>query len=253
MRNLPSRAFLTASLKLWTRRLAYRRGRVKHWTRKHSAWRVKRWEGLVRVAEHNVSRRRRQLADLGPVKGVDVSNNNGRVDFQKIRAAGYRFVFCKASEGTTFTDGFFQGNVRAARAAGLKVGAYHFLNSADGAVQARVFAQHVKAAGLKKGDLLPVVDVEKAGVNASHVAGFVNECHRVLGVRPLIYTFPSFMRWDSTFGCKLWIANFNVRKPTIPAPWTGYAAWQHSSTASVPGVAGDCDVNVAPSLNAVLW
>ena len=37
-----------------------------------------------------------------PVIGIDVSRNNGRIDFEKVHDHGIAFVFIKSSEGVTF-------------------------------------------------------------------------------------------------------------------------------------------------------
>lgn len=251
------------SLALWRRRAAYRKARHDHWQRlvdkarkddTHPRQRLidKRdhWSKMLADARAHIA----ALTLAGPATGVDVSNNNGHVDFNAIRGAGYRFVWLKASEGTGFTDRFFLDNVKRAKAAGLKVGAYHFLNAAPAVEQAHLFAGLVRAAGLGKGDLLPVIDVEKAGTTPAMAGRFIDALHHELRVFPLIYTFPGFAgAWPSDFGCKLWIAHFGARRPTIPRPWKGYAAWQHSSTSRVPGVSGNCDVNKAPSLAGLLW
>jgi GH25 family lysozyme M1 (1,4-beta-N-acetylmuramidase) len=189
----------------------------------------------------------------GHAHGIDVSNNNGHVDWAKIADAGYRFAWAKASEGATFNDAFLLENVKAARAHGITPGAYHFLRPGSPVGQAWHFAGRVRAAGLGKGDLRPVVDVEVPGATPALAGEFVAEVHRELGVRPLIYTFPAFAHWSSTFGCGLWIAHFGVSHPTIPPPWKDYTAWQHSSTASVPGVSGNCDVNVTDDIGELIW
>jgi len=39
-----------------------------------------------------------------PVAGIDVSNHNGVIDFQRVAAAGIEFAIVKASEGTSYVD-----------------------------------------------------------------------------------------------------------------------------------------------------
>nr|MDE7190383.1 hypothetical protein [Muribaculaceae bacterium] len=60
------------------------------------------------------------------VIGIDISAHNGDIDFRKVAADGISFVIIKATEGGTFKDRKFIDNLRKAREAGLKVGAYHF-------------------------------------------------------------------------------------------------------------------------------
>ena len=59
------------------------------------------------------------------VKGVDISEMNGDVDFQALKNAGVRFVILRCGYGSDFThqdDKRFAENVEKARAAGLPWG-----------------------------------------------------------------------------------------------------------------------------------
>lgn len=62
-------------------------------------------------------------------KGIDVSRWQGEIDFSKVKAAGYDFVIIKAggSDMGFYTDSCWEKNYRAAKAAGLHVGAYYFV------------------------------------------------------------------------------------------------------------------------------
>lgn len=260
-----TRAKIKAALLLWRRRERYRKGRHDHWQRivdhdrkanKHPRQadidKRDHWSKLLTSARAKIAELEHELNN-GAAIGIDLSNNNNSVDFHAVYKAGYRFVWLKASEGTTFRDGTFLARVKAARAAGLRVGAYHFVSAASASSQVDLFVSLISKAGLGRGDLLPVLDVEKPGVSTLLAGQMVHQLEDRLGVKPMIYTFPAFARWPSTFACKLWIAHFGVSRPTIPKPWGKYTAWQHSSTAHVPGVGGNCDVNKTPDLGAITW
>ena len=62
-------------------------------------------------------------------KGIDISRWQGEIDFTKVKAAGYDFVIIKAggSDMGFYTDSCWEKNYRAAKAAGLHVGAYYFV------------------------------------------------------------------------------------------------------------------------------
>src|SRR3954453_11416977 len=66
-----------------------------------------------------------------PARGIDVSNNNGSIDWGAVHRAGYRFCWAKAGEGD-WKDPTFVDNIRRAGAAGLKVGGYHFVKPKPG-------------------------------------------------------------------------------------------------------------------------
>ena len=63
------------------------------------------------------------------MRAIDISTAQRHVDFDRVRAAGIRGVWIKASEGIGTTRArvdYFRTQARAAKAAGLYVGAYHF-------------------------------------------------------------------------------------------------------------------------------
>ncbi len=66
---------------------------------------------------------------MATVPGIDVSYWNAGIDWPKVRAAGQRFTFIKASEGDGYLDPTFDDNWRGAKAAGLLRGAYHFFRA----------------------------------------------------------------------------------------------------------------------------
>ena len=61
------------------------------------------------------------------IKGVDVSEMNGSVDFQALKAAGIQFVLIRCGYGSDYPfqdDACFAENVRKADTAGMPWGAY---------------------------------------------------------------------------------------------------------------------------------
>ena len=65
-----------------------------------------------------------------PIKGVDVSGwqhpDGARIDWLKVRKAGYRFAVIKCTQGLDYVNEYFRDDALDAEAAGLVVGAYHF-------------------------------------------------------------------------------------------------------------------------------
>jgi len=177
--------------------------------------------------------------------GIDVSrwqDDNSTpqmVDFNRARSAGANYVFIKASQ-STWMDQDILKNWQNARAAGVPRGAYHFLDwTTTGAAQGKFFAGVLKN---DSGELTPVIDYEcRANIQGKKAAteGLYAACNTVeiaLGRRVMIYTGPSYWRefWDGThadyFAARpLWIANYGVAKPAIPAPWKDWMFWQYSA------------------------
>lgn len=180
----------------------------------------------------------------GPIKGIDVSHHNGKVDWKKVKASGIDFVFLKATEGTTYTDPTFISNAFDAKAAGLLVGAYHFLSDGrSGKDQAAWFLHRTSFADI---DLPLVLDWERS--NAKNEAKeFLTEIEKHTKRIPIIYgghiireenLDASFLKYP------LWLAQYGPRADKIPKPWKKYTIWQYSETGSVAGIEGHCDLNV---------
>lgn len=45
------------------------------------------------------------------MKGIDVSNHNGNINFNQVKAAGVEAVYIKATKGTTYTDSYLDTNI----------------------------------------------------------------------------------------------------------------------------------------------
>jgi len=190
------------------------------------------------------------------IKGIDVSNHQDRVDWSRVRAEGISFALVKASEGQTFADFKYAAHVAGARAVGIKTGAYHFArpdtDSADPAADARAEADwFLSLARPRSGDLLPALDLETPGLPAEQMVvwtrAWLDRVRRAIGARPLLYTYPAFwaqLGQTTAFrNYPLWIANYGVSEPQLPAGWKSYAIWQYSASATVDGIPGRTDVN----------
>ena len=187
------------------------------------------------------------------VRGIDVSHFQGQIDWTQVAASGIQFCYVKATDGIAFSDVRFQSNLAGSKAAGLLTGAYHFLRAgSDPEKQAESFLHLVPK--LETGDLPPVLDIERddgasASVILDAILAWVQAVENVLLRRPIIYTYASF--WNSTLAGSrrfddyfLWIADYGNRSsPRLPSGRTGYQIWQFSQTGSVPGIAGNVDLD----------
>jgi lysozyme len=183
--------------------------------------------------------------------GIDVSMYQCNIDWQRVAASQKKFVFIKATEGASFVDPFFQYNWQSARAVGMIRGAYHYFRPQQ-PVEQQV-SNFVAAVGrLEHNDLPPVLDLEVpeqwAPIEMSKRVGLVlawlNGVEKALGVAPIIYLSPNFVR--NVLGTQyaeplkryhLWIANYtNAPEPIVPSPWTAWTFWQHSDKGTVDGI-----------------
>ena len=226
------------------------------------------------------------------VKGIDVSNHQGTINWSQVAGGGYTFTAMKATEDTGFTDAYFASNVTNARNAGLDVSPYHFCRLDDGSSnptqdainEANYFLSRIKPY-YQNGKLLPpMADVETwptglstADLNtltSAWVLSFSNTIYNALGVHPIVYTSQSQANslfsgrgvtnlplWDA-----IWKGTGTSNPPTAadtPA-WGQWTFWQWSDNQDaiaqadpVPGIAGgfvDRDVyfGTQAQLNAML-
>lgn len=64
-------------------------------------------------------------------RGIDVSENNGFVDWESVAAAGVEFAIIRLGWGKRHLDSRFYENINGAINAGLKVGIYYYSEATD--------------------------------------------------------------------------------------------------------------------------
>ena len=61
--------------------------------------------------------------------GIDISQWQGNINFEKVKKDGIEIVYIKASQGESFKDPYFETNYKKAKENNLKIGVYHFLTA----------------------------------------------------------------------------------------------------------------------------
>jgi GH25 family lysozyme M1 (1,4-beta-N-acetylmuramidase) len=212
-------------------------------------------------------------ASAKPKRGIDVSRFQGAIDWERVGRTNVEFAFVQASRGDGSdcsvvpdrcgADEQYAANYEGARAAGLRVGAYHRAfaggrgrraTKQDALGEANLFVDQVGE--LRDRDLRPALDVETpfGGVDKSELRRWIRtwleQVRGKLGARPIIYTNSS--SWQATGdtrrfardGHRLWVANFGVDSPAVPAAnWDGegWSVWQYTSSGRVAGISGAVD------------
>lgn len=183
-----------------------------------------------------------------PVRGIDVSRHQGKIDWAAVAGSGVRFAYIKASEGGDHRDQRFPENWSAAKAAGLSRGAYHFFTFCKpGAEQA---ANFVGAVPVTADALPPAIDFEFVGnckrrPPREEVHKELEDFTKALRARykkePVLYaTRSAYERYlsEAPPPARLWSRDI-LQKPT--GAWT---FWQFAENVRVPGVARPADQNV---------
>jgi lysozyme len=172
--------------------------------------------------------------------------NKVSVDFSAIKSAGVAAVVLKATQGTGFVDPAFAPRLAQARAAGLLVGAYHFLDATSPVEQ---MAHFLSVVGTTDGVLL-VVDFEayeSSQATVMQAASAAMSVKSATGRLPVVYTGRYMLTAPNSMlsQCPLWLAEYGSR-PVCPPGWSQWKLWQHtdgqvgSAPVPVPGI-GPCD------------
>lgn len=191
------------------------------------------------------------------IKGIDVSEHQGVIDFNRVKKDGIEFVILRSSYGKNTVDKYFNSNVQKAKSAGVKIhGIYHFsyaLSVKDAIAEAEFCVKTLKNAGLEN-DVIVFFDLEYDSVNYAKRHGVtidrakctqftVNFCNRIrdLGYQPGVYCnldyYNNMYNSGSLNAYKLWIASWGAE------PKMNYDYYQYSSTGKVGGINGNVDMN----------
>jgi lysozyme len=215
-------------------------------------------------------------ADVRAKPGIDVSRFQETVNWKRVGSTRTRFAILQASRGSggdcavvperCGVDPFYRRNYRLARENDLRVGPYHraFADGRtdqaareDAKAEARLFSDEVRR--LRRRDLIPTLDVESpfGSLDAERLNLWIEKWMRVVERRldtpVMIYTNDS--SWRATGNTTafaerevpLWVANFDVAAPLVPAfDWAGrdWSIWQYTSSGRIRGISGAVDKNL---------
>jgi lysozyme len=181
---------------------------------------------------------------------IDLSHWQAPVDFAQAKAAGIAAVILKATQGSDWIDVTFAPRFAAATAAGLLVGAYHFLDGSEPAPQVTNFLS--VASGCRVLALDAETNQIGGTVTVQQTAEAAARLHMATGRTPLIYTNRYGPDERGTglpnsvlSRCPLWLPAYNSL-PVCPPGWSQWVLWQHTDgslgyeVTPVPGI-GRCD------------
>lgn len=195
-----------------------------------------------------------------PYRYLDVSRYQGTIDWAQVAAAGYKGAMLKTvstnrklskrSDGL-YIDPTFEANYRNAKAAGLDVGVYYYTYATSEAMANAELALVRQAVYGKELTLPLAVDVEEnklkpmSTLDLTNLTAYALEQVEKMGFYAQLYTYTGYKyeldmarlssRWD------VWLADYTGKTPKVDFK---YAAHQHTSKGSVPGIIGSADLNV---------
>lgn len=177
------------------------------------------------------------------LRGIDVSENNGVVDWQVVADAGIEFAIIRSSYGLNSKDEMFAQNVAGAKAAGLKVGAYHYsyaLSVEDAIQEAFNCREVIDSAGVLL-EFPVFFDMEDADQYkvwhgfafdpeeiTAMCKAFIDNVGLDCGVYASYYWLTNYIDWRS-LGCAVWNAQWGSTDDI-----KGYM-WQYTDSLNIGG------------------
>jgi GH25 family lysozyme M1 (1,4-beta-N-acetylmuramidase) len=200
------------------------------------------------------------------VRGIDISHQNGRIDWASVAAQKIGFAYIKATQSSDFQDPLFARNWSAAAESGIARGAYHTFSFCKSA--ADQFANIKRTVEPAASDLPVAIDIElfagqeKSNINAlaveakcalaagngairENVAALVNLIEEIYQKLPVIYgndyVLDTVLTPTVTSKAGIWRVKYGLADRAPAPPWT---LWQFSENETVAGIPGTVDMNV---------
>ena len=199
------------------------------------------------------------LQNVKSYAGVDVSAFQGKVDWKKVKQSGIDFAIIRLGyrgyeSGKLVEDEYAKTNLKNAKEAGLRIGAYFFSQALNIKETDQEIQFMLKILGDTRLDMPIVLDWEIPANTARtrnmdartltdiqrHFCGFMRD----KGYQPMIY-----FNWHQSEHLYVlheledypfWLALYQDR---MTYPWK-VEMWQYTDKGKVPGIAGNVDLNV---------
>jgi lysozyme len=178
--------------------------------------------------------------------GVDISHHQTGINWNEIGDNKPYFVFLKSTEGTSHIDTKHRAYKKKFNNFSIPSGSYHFFSySTSGLAQAKHFLKNTE---IKRGDLIPVLDVEfknkmpnKSEIR-SNINEFIKHIKEEVGVSPIIYCecdfYYKYLKDNLKIDCNYWISDF-WREPKCD-----YILWQKTDKFKHKAFKGTVDFNI---------
>lgn len=196
------------------------------------------------------------------IKGIDVSEFQGSINWDKVKADGVEFAILKLGNiydyDTNYKDSKFDTNYKNARAKGIKVGAYiyNYCNTIDTLKKGLKWA--FEKLENKKLDLPIYLDMEDKDIQEESKASLTEQCNEFAkylkskGYEAGVYANVNWLKNelnpdDFDKDISVWVAQYYKE-----CQYKGdYDIWQYASDGNVSGISGNCDMNYLYNENII--
>jgi|GEM_PF-5266644 lyzozyme M1 (1,4-beta-N-acetylmuramidase) len=196
----------------------------------------------------------REPGELEVFHGIDISEHNGVVDFDKVISSDISFVMIREGYGNEKLypwqiDKLFEENYKKAKAKNLNVGAYHYLYATTPEIaeaEAEGFLANLKGKQFEMPIALDIEDPYQSNLSPDTIGEiikrFINIC-KAAGYCCVLYSYESFLQNkvppEVRNNYDVWCANTS-RSPRIP-----FVMHQYSFNGRINGINGDVDLDCA--------
>ena len=188
------------------------------------------------------------------IKGIDVSEFQGNINWDKVKADGIKFAILKLANiydyDTNYKDSKFDTNYKEAKKRGIKIGAYiyNYCNTVDTLKKGLEWA--IGKLDGRKLDLPLYLDMEDKDIQGETKASLTEQCNEFAkyveskGYRAGVYANVNWLKnelkpADFDKDISVWVAQYYKE-----CQYTGkYDIWQYASNGKVSGISGNCDMN----------
>lgn len=196
------------------------------------------------------------------IKGIDVSEFQGSIDWSKVKNDGIEFAILKLGNiydyDANYKDSKFETNYKNARAQGIKIGAYiyNYCNTVDTLKEGLEWA--LEQLDGKKFDMPIYLDMEDKDIQGETVETLTNQCNEFArfvqdkNYKAGVYANVNWLKnklnpseFDKDIS--VWAAQYYTE-----CQYTGdYDIWQYTSSGKVSGISGNCDMNYLYNENII--
>ena len=195
-------------------------------------------------------------------RGIDVSEWQKTIDWEKVKAAGIDFAMIKAGSGRNRIDPQFKYNISECNRLGIPCGIYWFSYAYTEAMAIREAEYALAAVEPYKLDYPIAFDWEgdsanyaaKNGVTVTKTLASAMArafCKRLEQAKyyAMVYTNPSYLATyfdnDIPKQYDIWLAQWPTNPDPNSKPAQAGGIWQYTSSGSVNGISGRVDMNAA--------
>ena len=192
------------------------------------------------------------LQNVKSYPGVDVSAYQGEIDWGKVKQSGIDFAIIRLGyrgyeSGKLVEDKYAKDNLKGAKEAGLRVGAYFFSQALSIKETDQEIAYMLDILGDTQLDMPLVLDWEIPASDARTLTDI--QRHYCAQVRDKGYTPMVYFNWHQSENLyylseledyPFWLALYQDR---MTYPWR-VEMWQWTDKGTVPGISGPVDLNV---------